>query len=290
MTSSSLARAPRGPVPVPPQVARLVTPGDEARAVWVNGAGGVTFRLTEPSGARFVKWHPGPEPAPGARAADGREGPPGDGALREEARRLAWARAHGAHVPEVLGSGTDDDAAWLVTAAMPGLSAVAEPWLAQPAVAARAIGAGLRALHDALPVAACPWTWGTDVRLARARARAASRGPDGWAPENLHTDHRGLRPAELLARLADAPDVDRLVVAHGDACAPNTLLAPDGTYLGTVDLDRLGVADRWADLAVACWSTSWNYGRDLTAEVCDAYGVEPDAARLAYYRLLWDLA
>ena len=37
-------------------------------------------------------------------------------------------------------------------------------------------------------------------------------------------------------------------------------LAADGRCSGQVDLGELGVADRWADLAVATWSTTWNYG------------------------------
>ena len=47
-----------------------------------------------------------------------------------------------------------------------------------------------------------------------------------------------------------APALD-LVVCHGDACNPNFLLADDGNFTGYVDLGGLGVADRWADLAVA---------------------------------------
>lgn len=289
MSSILDTQVPTGPVPVPPQVARYVRPGDDVRAVWVNGVGGVTFRVAGGADVRFVKWHPGPAPVVGTLMPDGRTGPPGDGALAVEAERLAWAHEHGASVPEVLDVGADDDGSWLVTAGLPGLAAVVEPWLSRPVVAARAIGAGLRALHDALPVEDCPWTWGTDARLARARARGASSGPGGWTPEQLHPDHHGIPHAELLARLADVPEVDHLVVAHGDACAPNTLLAEDGSYLATIDLDALGVADRWADLAIAGWSTKWNYGRDLTAEVCDAYGVTPDEDRLRYYRLLWDL-
>ncbi|GGM00479.1 hypothetical protein [Nakamurella endophytica] len=49
------------------------------------------------------------------------------------------------------------------------------------------------------------------------------------------------------------------------------------------------MADRWADLAVATWSTVWNYGPGHEAAVLEAYGVEPDPVRTAYYRLLWDL-
>jgi aminoglycoside phosphotransferase len=50
-----------------------------------------------------------------------------------------------------------------------------------------------------------------------------------------------------------------------------------GRCCGHVDFGGLGVADRWADLAVATLSLGWNYpGRRWDAEFFDAYGVEPD--------------
>ena len=85
------------------------------------------------------------------------------------------------------------------------------------------------------------------------------------------------------------PPVDRLVVCHGDPCAPNTLLGEDGSWVAHVDVDRLGVADRWADLAVGSWSTEWNYGPGWEELYLSSYGVEPDAPRLEYYRRLWAL-
>lgn len=60
----------------------------------------------------------------------------------------------------MLDGGADADGAWLVTAAVPGRSAVDPRWLAEPATAAAAVGAGLRRFHDALPVAECPFDWG----------------------------------------------------------------------------------------------------------------------------------
>ena len=54
-------------------------------------------------------------------------------------------------------------------------------------------------------------------------------------------------------------------------------------------LGSLGVADRWADLAVATWSTEWNYGPGWDDDLLAAYGVHTDPERTAYYRLLWDL-
>ena len=83
--------------------------------------------------------------------------------------------------------------------------------------------------------------------------------------------------------------MDGLVVCHGDTCAPNTILTNEGRCAGHVDFGALGVADRWADLAVATWSAEWNYGPGWERALLDAYGVRPDHERIRYYRLLWDL-
>ncbi|MFD0475833.1 phosphotransferase [Nonomuraea thailandensis] len=133
---------------------------------------------------------------------------------------------------------------------------------------------------------------GVPVRLGRGAAAAARRrahrrrrGAADWAPE-----HRHLGLAETRARLGDPPPVDRLVVCHGDACVPNTLLHDDGTFAAHVDLGSLGLADRWADLAVAAWSTEYDFGPGHDAHLYEGYGIEPDEERIAYYRLLWDVA
>jgi kanamycin kinase len=125
-----------------------------------------------------------------------------------------------------------------------------------------------------------------DDRLADIRRRAALGRirPEGW-----HADHRHLDLEQAIALLERAPSVDRLVVCHGDTCAPNTLIGDDGRCTGHVDLGALGVADRWADLAIATWSTRWNYGDGWEQALLDAYGIAADEERTRYYRLLWDL-
>ncbi len=89
--------------------------------------------------------------------------------------------------------------------------------------------------------------------------------------------------------LPTRPPIDRLVVCHGDPCTPNTLIDADGRCSGHVDLASLGTADRWADLAVATWSTEWNYGPGWEDTFLQAYAIEPDPERTAFYRALWDL-
>ncbi len=217
---------PSEPVPVPGIVAGIAA-GRTVAAVWVNELGGVTFRIDR--GLEYVKVSP----------------PQSAHHLVAEVDRLRWA-ADFTVVPDVLDAG----AGWLHTAGLPGSSAVDPRWVAEPRTAVRAIGAGLRLLHDRLPVAGCPF------------------GPPPWVTDSL--------PA------------DRMVVCHGDACAPNTLVGDDGSCCGHVDLGDLGVADRWADLAVATLSLSWNYAGDWGDELFDAYGVDPDPERVDFYRRLWN--
>lgn len=248
---------------------RAIAGGRPVRAVWRNELGGLTFRIGSERRAQFVKWSPGGLP------------------LTPEVERLRWATRFAA-VPRVLDHGSDSTGDWMITAGLPGLSAVDDSWIVRPGTAVRAIGSGLRALHEALPVADCPFDWSAQSRLASARHRAAAGliDPTEWPPELARIGGVG----EALDLLAEPPPVDRLVVCHGDACAPNTLIGDGGRCTGHVDLGRLGVADRWADLAVATWATRWNYGPGWEEVLLDAYGIAPDPGRTAHYRLLWSLA
>ncbi|NLT26785.1 MAG: alpha/beta fold hydrolase [Microbacteriaceae bacterium] len=174
-----------------------------------------------------------------------------------EADKLRWA-ARWAAVPRVLEVGADGDEAWLVTAGIDAVSAFDARWRDDPETAVRAIAVGLRRLHDALPVDECPY-----------------RG--SWY--------------DLDA--APAPPVADLVVCHGDPCVPNTLLDDAGRFAAHVDLARLGVADRWSDVAIAMASIGWpvNFGREHDERFLEAYGMRPDAAaqdRMSVYRELWD--
>ncbi len=233
-------------LPVPARVRELAA-GAVLTPVWRNELGGVTFRA-EGDGVRFLKF--GPRNA--------------ETSMANEAERLRWAGQY-TPVPRVVEIGGDAAHEWLVTEGMPGLSAVDPRWIDEPATAVRAVGRGLRALHEALPVAACPFRWDVPSRLAKAAARGI----------------------QVPADLRSAPPVDRLVVCHGDACAPNTLLSDAGEWAAHVDLGALGVGDRWADIAVAALSTEWNYGPGWQHALVDAYGARWDAERIDYYQRLW---
>ena len=251
---SVLAHVPEEPVAVPPAVSKAL---DElglsdatTRAVWLNGVGGLTFSITR-AGSESIEFY-------------AKHNPPGSSeSLTEEAERLRWiAGKHPA--PEVVALANYDGHEVLVTRALQGESAVSDRSKALTSQTLRALGTGLRQLHE-LPVADCPYDWGTAHRL---RAGGITR--------------------EKLEQLGEAPSIDRLVVCQGDPCAPNTLIAEGGSFLAHVDLARLGVADRWADLAVMSLPLPWNYTDYDEADFWGAYGLEPDNQRIAYYRALWN--
>jgi kanamycin kinase len=159
----------------------------------------------------------------------------------------------------VIDSGGDETAQWLLTAALPGDSAVGDTWRARRPEAIGAIATGLRAIH-AIPIEDFPTHWTAQVWVGRR-------------PESLGTP----------------PPVDDPVVVHGDACAPNTLISLAGEWVGQVDFGDLAVGDRWADLAIASLSLDWNFGEGHQDELFQAYDIEPDEERMRYYRALWQL-
>jgi kanamycin kinase len=227
----------QGDDPLPSIVLELA--GERAAdLVWRNELGGLTFRIDD----RYLKWNP--------RRTDID--------LERERVRLEWlSDRHPA--PRVLASGADDEAQWLLTAAVPGGTAVGDRWRARRPEAIRAIASGLRALH-AIAIDGFPAHWTSEVWVGRA---PASLGP---------------RPA-----------LDDVVLVHGDACAPNTLISTAGEWTGNVDFGDLAVGDRWADLAVASLSLDWNFGEGHQDELLDAYGIAADQERIRYYRALWEL-
>lgn len=224
-----------GDQPIPTVVLELAH-GVAPALVWRNDLGGLTFRIAD----RFVKWNPT------TTSID----------LALERDRLLWIRdRHPA--PAVIDWGENDEAQWMVTAAMPGDCAVGDEWRRRRPEAIRAIATGLRTIH-AVPIDDVPGTWEAQAWQSR-------------------------RPA----RLGTAPPVDDPVLVHGDACAPNTLIDDLGTWIGHVDLGDLGIGDRWGDLAIASLSLDWNFGEGHQGELFEAYGIEPDIDRIEYYRALW---
>jgi streptomycin 3"-kinase len=222
-----------------------------------------------------------------------RVGPSGVADLLAERRRIEWLTGTGVPGPSVVDWSTSDDGARLVMTAVPGVAA-GELDSATLLRAWPALVGVLRLLHE-LPTAECPFerTLATMFRIAEDVVRR-----DAVIPEFLAEDQQGRPHAELLAdlraQLDERLDQERgdLVVCHGDACLPNFMVDPDTlACTGLIDLGRLGIADRHADLALlrANATESWAGADGTHAErlLSERYGDDRiDPGRLRFYHHL----
>ncbi|MCR1983639.1 aminoglycoside 3'-phosphotransferase [Cellulosimicrobium cellulans] len=215
-------------------------------------------------------------------------GPDQVAALVGERDRALWAAARGIAVPEVLAWEDTGEGAVLVTRTVPGVPADT----VRPDQVDRAwtnVLAAARTLHD-LPVDGCPFDRSLDAMVALARDVV-----DGGRvhPEFLRPEQESRDPADLLAELtAELParreqQVADLVVCHGDLCLPNVLLDPETLEVrGFVDVGRLGVADRHADLSLllANAQDTWpEHARALEESLAPRYGSAVDPGRLRFH-------
>ncbi|MFD1033097.1 APH(3')-I family aminoglycoside O-phosphotransferase [Sphingomonas hankookensis] len=214
----------------------------------------------------------------------------GEGAVADEIVaemvRLRWLAAH-LPVPKLVAFAATPDAAWLLTTALPGETAwqLLDRAPEQRGAVVDALARFLRRLH-AIPVAACPFDAGHAHRmhLARARIDAGSVDEDdfddaraGWSADQVWE--------ALAAHLPLAVDP---VVTHGDFSLDN-LLVQDGEVMGCIDLGRVGIADRYQDLAILANGLG-EFDAALVARMLAAYGIAaPDEVKTTFHLLLDEL-
>ncbi|ADB32381.1 Antimicrobial 3''-kinase [Kribbella flavida DSM 17836] len=210
--------------------------------------------------------------------------------LRAERDRVVWLSGTGIPGAEVADWIETDDGACLLTTAVPGIAAVDLPPSSR-LKAVEVLAEALRGLHE---LADCPFT----RPLAEVVAQATDVVRRGAVnPDFLTDEWRRERPEDLLAQIqadrpyADAQAAHDLVVCHGDPCLPNVLLDPGTLEItGFIDVGRLGLADRYADLALTTAQLGDEWDLD-PASFHAAYGLDaPDQRRLVFYRLLDSLS
>ncbi|UBV42244.1 aminoglycoside 3'-phosphotransferase [Deinococcus taeanensis] len=205
--------------------------------------------------------------------------------LQQERERLRWLAGR-VPAPQVVAFEVTPDAEYLAMTRLSGMPMSHPDAQLHPERVVNLLARALRELH-ALPLRDCPFTATLAVTLPLARERVQAGVVD---EADFDEERAGRSAVSVFNELARTrPDGEDLVVTHGDPCLPNVIL--NGEYVeGLIDVGRLGIADRHADLALAHRSAQHNLGERYAGMFLDLYGralVNPE--KLAYYRLLDEL-
>ena len=205
--------------------------------------------------------------------------------LHAEALRLRWLDGR-LPVPGVVGYEVTPDTEFLAMTRLPGVPLHHPDALVHPLRVTELLARALREMH-ALPLRDCPFNASLAFTLRQARVRLEADLVD---EADFDDERRGQTGVQVLRELLNTrPDREDIVVTHGDPCLPNLLL--DGEYLsGFIDVGRLGLADRHADVSLAHRSLNRNIGPEMAEHFLDVYGrALVDVQKLKYYALLDEL-
>jgi aminoglycoside 3'-phosphotransferase-1 len=204
----------------------------------------------------------------------------------DEMTRLRWIGAY-IPAPAVVHFVTVPGEAWLLMTALPGETAY-QALEARPQdrlAIVDSLAVFLRRVH-AIPVGECPFNSDHVYRLALARKRIDARLVEeedfdeeraGWTAEQVWQAMHRLLPF--------APDP---VVTHGDFSLDNILMV-DGEVTGCIDMGRVGIADRFQDLAIM-WNCLGEFAGDLQDRFIAQYGLaELDPVKLPFHLMLDEL-
>lgn len=127
-----------------------------------------------------------------------------------------------------------------------------------------------------------------DVRLKQAEAHVMQGLVDMTTWDMAIHKRRFSSPMDLLNYLKRHHPQEDFVFSHGDLTCENIII--DHHHVGLIDLGRMGIADRYQDLALAYRSILYETGDiHMARQLFDRLNIELDETKLDYYLLLDEL-
>jgi aminoglycoside 3'-phosphotransferase I len=206
--------------------------------------------------------------------------------ITDEMTRLCWL-ADRVPVPAVVHFVRTPTEAWLLMEAMPGKTAcqMLQASHDNHLAIVDALAAFLRRLHS-IPVNECPFNSEYIYRVAQARVRIDAGLVD---VDDFDDERQGWTADQVWKALQNQlPLVPDPVVTHGDFSLDN-LLMQNGEVVGCIDVGRLGLADRYQDLAII-WNCLGEFDASLRERFWRQYGIaDVDGRKLEFHLLLDEL-
>ncbi|MDF0545824.1 APH(3')-I family aminoglycoside O-phosphotransferase [Sphingobium sp. H39-3-25] len=206
--------------------------------------------------------------------------------LVDEMGRLRWMARH-IPAPIVTHFVSTPGEAWLLMTALPGETAY-QALKARPddrIAIVDALAVFLRQLH-AIPVSECPFNSDHAYRLGLARRRIDANLVE---EEDFDEEREGWTAEQVWQAMNQLlPFIPDPVVTHGDFSLDNVLMV-DGEVIGCIDAGRVGIADRYQDLAILC-NCLGEFEASLEDRFLAQYGVpKPNQDKLQFHLMLDEL-
>lgn len=203
--------------------------------------------------------------------------------ITDEMIRLNWLQAF-IPVPNIMHFTRTPNDALLLTTAISGKTAfqmLEESPDAQIEIV-DALATFLRRLY-AIPVSGCPFNSNHIFRLALAQKRMNDGLVDA---DDFDDERKGLSAEQVWKEMHTLlPLSSDPVVTHGDFSLDN-LIFDKGELAGCIDVGRVGIADRYQDLAIL-WNCLGEFSPSLQKRFLQKYGITyPDMNKLQFHLML----
>ena len=216
--------------------------------------------------------------------------------VEEQVQMMRWLDGK-VPVPRVLAYEVENGKSYLLMSKIDGNMSCDTYYLEHPQLLVEALVSGLKMLWK-VDGRECPRIRDVDAVLKEARIQVEN----GWVDmDNVEPDTFGEEgfenPKQLLEWLEEHRPAFEPVLCHGDFCLPNVFLE-NGQVSGFIDLGKMGVGDKWNDIALCYRSLKNNFAGVYGGKVYEDFnpdllfeklGVEPEWDKIKWYLLLDEL-
>ena len=177
--------------------------------------------------------------------------------IKNEHRMMDWLE-NKVTAPKCICDYSENEKNYLLMSKIPGKMSCDDEYMQKPGLLVSTLAEALKKLWET-DISDCPVKNDLSTMLKNAEFRVEQGLVDVDDAEPETFGRNGFKnPEALLHWLYDNKPEEDLVLSHGDFCLPNIFI-DDGKFSGFVDVGRMGIADRYQDIALCYRSLHHNF-------------------------------